>query len=275
MPSLTKVEIEKLIKQQLDEMVSLGYYPKVGGELEFYLERDEENIEDFEKELLQHCSRLESEKGWHQLEAVLDHNMPVLQVANKFQDLRYALSQLARKYGWEVDFRAKPHEDDYGSALHLHISLHDRYGFNYYSENTVENNELLMWSVGGLLSVVRDSVALLCINQEDYARFSPKFMAPTNVSWGINNRTTVLRIPHSEAKFRRIEFRLPPANACPFTAMYILLYGVLYGIKNKLRPAAQTWGNAYDDQYELSRLPQSLAEAEELLAASPFFSEFK
>lgn len=272
---MDKTELLKLIEKKLNELLSLGFKPKVGAELEFYLERDSENIDDFSAELLKHCDRIEMEKGWHQMESIIEYETDPLKLPQKILDLRYALTQLARKYAWEVDFRGKPHEDDYGSALHLHISLHNRHGFNFFSENSIENNELLMQSIAGLLEVGFAGVALLVHDETDYLRFSPKFMAPTHVSWGINNRTTIIRIPNSHVNNRRIEFRLPPANACPFITLYILLTGVLYGIKNKLTPPSQTWGNAYDDQYNLKQLPKTFQEAKNNLLNSNHLSEFK
>ena len=52
-------------------------------------------------------------------------------------------------------------------------------------------------------------------DHNEYQRIEPRFMAPVNLSWGGNNRTTAIRIPGTNKLNRRIEFRVPSANCNP------------------------------------------------------------
>jgi glutamine synthetase len=58
-----------------------------------------------------------------------------------------------------------------------------------------------------------------------------------NAHWGPNNRSVALRIPHSDAKGRRIEHRASCADASPHLAMAAVLAGLHHGIRNKLQPS--------------------------------------
>ena len=60
---------------------------------------------------------------------------------------------------------------------------------------------------------------------------------PVNAHWGPNNRSVALRIPHSDAKGKRIEHRASCADASPHLALAAVLAGLHFGIKNKLTPS--------------------------------------
>ena len=89
---------------------------------------------------------------------------------------------------------------------------------------------------------------------EDYVRLDSKFMAPTHISYGGNNRSVLIRIPDSEPK--RLEHRLAGANAEPVLVIYAMLQSIKKGLQNPdaIPPLEKTFGNAFDLQYGLRKI---------------------
>ena len=58
---------------------------------------------------------------------------------------------------------------------------------------------------------------------------------PTNLAWGVDNRTVGLRVPQSRPDNRRIENRIPGADANPYLAIAASLAAVYLGIHQEIR----------------------------------------
>jgi len=111
-------------------------------------------------------------------------------------------------------------------------------------------------------------------NADSYKRFTAVYHAenetydnaPTKICWGGNNRTVAIRVPESTAdpQNRHIEHRVPGVDADPFAVIAAILAGAHYGIVNSINPGEKIYGNAYEPQYKLLKLPGSLEEAERL-----------
>jgi glutamine synthetase len=67
---------------------------------------------------------------------------------------------------------------------------------------------------------------------------------PTSRSWGHENRSTAVRVPLGDAASRRIEFRVPSADANPYLVLAALLAGMHHGISEAIEPPPPTTGNA-------------------------------
>ena len=52
-----------------------------------------------------------------------------------------------------------------------------------------------------------------------YRRLIPGFWAPTVSAWGVENRTTALRVIPGSAKSTRVEYRIAAADANPYLAL--------------------------------------------------------
>lgn len=259
-----KEELNELISHLEDELfLSHKLKAKIGAELEFYLlhkDEDEETVLDL---ICQKCDRVDKERGWHQHECVLEYTDNLNNLAAQLDDLKGHISVSARQHGIKAEFSPKPFEGEYGSALHLHLTLHDEYGVNIFSRLTYDDNVYLQQVIAGMLAVTSEATYLLSKDDRDFNRFiDTEFMAPTHISWGGNNRTTTVRIPDSQPINRRIEYRLPHANSNPQMAVIIILLSALYGLDDKLIPQQRTYGNAFDEIYELPRLPKTLQEAQ-------------
>jgi glutamine synthetase len=107
-----------------------------------------------------------------------------------------------------------------------------------------------------------------------YKRFFEDAWASTSVSWGIENRTTALRVINYTPEGMRLETRVPGADANPYLSMAASLASGLYGINNRLPlniPA--TTGNEYDNTFN-QKLPPTLQEATEAMKTSNIANEW-
>jgi glutamine synthetase len=102
-----------------------------------------------------------------------------------------------------------------------------------------------------------------------FTRLIPGFWAPTEASWGIENRTCALRVIPGSPKVQRVEYRIAAADANPYVVLAAALASGLEGIEQKLEPEAPVEGNAYDKKHpKRLQLPATLWEAAQRLKAS-------
>ena len=155
--------------------------------------------------------------------------------------LKRAIKAAARKHGFVACFMAKPFEEDAGSGLHIHMSLVDRTGKNYFSQGkdslaSPPFSAKLRHAVGGLLKTMPEATAICAPNANSYRRLRPDMFAPVEPNWGVNHRVVAIRIPQSDAKNLRFEHRTAGADANPYLVTAAVVAGVHYGLKNKCDP---------------------------------------
>jgi len=155
--------------------------------------------------------------------------------------LKRAIKAVARQHGFVACFMAKPFEEDSGSGLHIHMSLVDKNGNNYFSQGKEKMasppfSARLRHAVGGLAKTMAESTAIFAPNANSYRRLRPEMFAPVEPNWGSNHRNVALRIPVSDEKNLRFEHRTSGADANPYLVTAAILAGVHYGLKNKCDP---------------------------------------
>ena len=155
--------------------------------------------------------------------------------------LKRAVKAAARKHGFVACFMAKPFAEDAGNGLHIHMSLVDRNGNNYFSHGrdslaTPPFSARLRHAVGGLLKTMPEATALFAQNANSYRRLLPENFAPVDPNWGVNHRAVAIRIPQSDSKNLRFEHRVAGADANPYLVTAAVAAGVHYGLKNKVDP---------------------------------------
>ena len=87
-----------------------------------------------------------------------------------------------------------------------------------------------------------------------YRRQSYSEDSPTNLAWGMDNRTVGLRVPMGDPVNRRIENRIPGADANPYLAMAASLAALWLGLQEQRRPTRQR----KDSGEDLATLPRNL-----------------
>ncbi|MEJ2258191.1 MAG: glutamine synthetase family protein, partial [Woeseiaceae bacterium] len=102
--------------------------------------------------------------------------------------LKRIVKAAARKHGLIACFMAKPFEEDAGNGLHMHMSLVDKNGQNYFSHGKEKMalppfSARLRQAVGGLLELMPESTALFCPNANSYRRLRPDMFAPVEPNW--------------------------------------------------------------------------------------------
>jgi glutamine synthetase len=215
-----------------------------------------------------HLDTMIHESGTAQLEINFNHGDPV-HVSDQVLVFKRIVRQVALKHGVYATFMAKPMEHQPGSAMHLHVSVVDaKDGGNLFgasAEQTGGNTELFRHFVGGLQKYLGQVAPLFAPNVNSFRRMRPDFSAPINLQWGYDNRSCGLRVPISQPESRRIENRLPGADANPYLALAATLVCGYLGIRDKLEPSAMIEGSAYD---RARTLPRTLDEALERFKTS-------
>ena len=177
-----------------------------------------------------------SEYGLGQFEINLHHSDDPVKAADDAVLLRRLIRGVARSQGHDATFMAKPYLEEPGNGLHIHVSLVNEKGENLFGK-TEGGDALLGHAVAGLQKTLSESFSFFAPNFSAFRRYEQYNFVPVNAHWGPNNRSVALRIPHSDAKGKRIEHRASCADASPHLALAAVLAGLHYGIKNKLTPS--------------------------------------
>jgi len=123
--------------------------------------------------------------------------------------------------------------------------------------------------VAGQQALMPETLAMVASTVNAYRRLVPGFWAPTVSAWGVENRTTALRVIPGSAKSTRIEHRVAAADANPYLALAAAVGAGLWGIENKLDPGEPVTGNSYERKHPAKmQLPRTLMEAAGRLKAS-------
>ncbi|SFX07064.1 glutamine synthetase family protein [Marinospirillum alkaliphilum] len=215
---------------------------------------------------------LVAESAPGQFEVNLHHVDDPLKSCDHAILLKRVIKSVAYDHEMDTTFMAKPYAGQSGSGMHLHISLLDENGQNVFAGDPLQPNDQLRWAVGGLVEVMNASMALLCPNINSYRRFSPEFYVPSAATWGLDNRTTALRIPGGDPEALRIEHRVAGADANPYLLMAAILAGVHYGLTHRIEPPPMIEGNAHEQQD--ANLVNNLRDALRSLEESPVLRDY-
>ena len=200
------------------------------------------------------------ESGTAQLEINFLHGDPV-RLCDQVLVFKRIVRQAALSHGVYATFMAKPMEHQPGSAMHLHISVVDagrEDGVNLFAGPGGGDSPLFRGFIGGLQTYLPEIAPLFAPNVNSFRRMRPSHSAPINVQWGYDNRSCGLRVPISSEANRRVENRLPGADANPYLAMAASLISGYLGAVAGLSPSAPAQGNAY---HHARTLPRNLEEA--------------
>jgi glutamine synthetase len=204
------------------------------------------------------------ESGTAQLEINFLHGDPV-HLADQVLVFKRIVRQVALQHGVYATFMAKPMEHQPGSAMHLHVSVVDEAsGENLFADADSADSTMFRHFAGGLQTYLPEVSPLLAPNVNSFRRMRPSHSAPINVQWGYDNRSCGLRVPISDRGNRRIENRLPGADASPYLAIAATLICGYLGVSEAIEPSAQVTGNAY---HQPRTLPRTLEEALERFKA--------
>ncbi|MGD9601062.1 MAG: type III glutamate--ammonia ligase [Gammaproteobacteria bacterium] len=207
-----------------------------------------------------------------------------LTAADRYVFFRMAAGEIARDMDLVCSFMPKPFRHRTGSGMHMHLSISGAGKPNLFHDDKDRHgmglSKLGYHFLGGLLRHARGLCALLAPSVNSYKRLvvgeslSGATWAPAYITFGDNNRTSMVRIPYG-----RLECRLPDPSCNPYLAAAAVIAAGLDGIAQKIDPGVPQNENLYDlSRAELKKrgiglLPQNLGEALDALDADPLFAE--
>ncbi|MBI6710186.1 glutamine synthetase [Pseudomonas syringae] len=211
------------------------------------------------------------EMGVSQFEINLLHGDPLLLADQTFL-FKHLLKEVALKHGLIVVCMAKPLAHTAGSSMHIHQSVvAAETAVNVFSDAQGEPTDAFRHFIAGQQACMADFTALFAPNVNSYQRLCHPYTSPNNACWSYDNRAAGLRIPSSAAAARRVENRLPGADANPYLAIAASLAAGLHGIEQRLQPTPPLQGELEVPEELL--LPCTLHAALERLKSSQLAKE--
>ena len=184
---------------------------------------------------------------------------------------KMAASEIANDLGLICSFMPKPFANRPGNGMHMHMSIGDGKSNLFMDKNDPQGLQLSKLAYQFMAGILKHAPALAAIcapTVNSYKRLvvgrslTGATWAPAYISYGDNNRSSMVRIPGG-----RLELRLPDGACNPYLATAAVIAAGLDGIENDLDPGKPHNMNLYeltpqelkDEGIEI--LPQNLHEA--------------
>ncbi len=200
----------------------------------------------------------------------------ILEAADRAVLFKTGTKEIAYRHGLMASFMAKWSMELPGCSGHVHQSLWDDKGEKnlFYDESHENHMSSLMQSyVAGQLHCLPHILPMYAPTINSYKRLVEGAWAPTTLTWGMDNRTTALRVLTGGQKSARLETRVCGSDVNPYLAMAACLASGLYGVKHQLRlEQPQTVGNGYEE-LRYGTLPRNLHEATQAMKQSSIANE--
>ena len=288
----------KLLKDAVSDCKRLEFKPRIGLNSEFYLFRtdDEDNPtsipwdngscydiapkdrgENIRREI---CLTMEEmgispEKSYHengpgQNEIDFEEDS-ALHTADNFITYKNVVGAVSARNGIYASFAPKPLPEESGNGLHIKMSLL-RGGVNLRDIDP----EMAESFTAGVLNRMRDITIFLNTQAASYDRFG-QGEAPKHITWSMQNRSRLLRIPVVNGRKIGFILRSPDSGINPYLAFTVLIRAGLAGIKNKEKlpePVDRSWRHLTEaEKASYQKLPMSLEEAVDCAKNSAFLNE--
>ena len=296
------VSPRQILADQVAAASAMGFVPKIGSEIEFYLFQDsyreayekqyrnlkphspwmqdyqivqttfdEYEIGDIRRGLAAagiavECSKGEAGRGQHEVNLIYT---TAVEMADRNIIYKSAAKEIAQRHGRAVTFMAKWDFAETGSSCHIHSSLWTLDDAPAFVGDDMP--KVFRSYLAGLLASARDFSLLWAPTVNSYRRFQPGSWAPTAISWGRDNRTLGYRVVGHGAG-SRVECRIPGSDANSYLAFAGTIAGGLYGIRHQLELGEAYKGNGYEAT-DVSRIPRTLGEAADLWEQSKIARE--
>ena len=295
-----------VLKRNLAKAADMGYSFYVHPEMEFFLFPSNDDptpldnggyfdltpadiAQDFRRQVIQtlEAMGISVEYSHHEV-APSQHEIDLryadaLTMADNVMTYRLVVKEVALQHGMYATFMPKPMEAHWGSSMHTHLSLFDGDTNAFYdSSDPYHLSPTAKQFVAGLLVHSREITAVCCQWVNSYKRLIPGFEAPVFVSWGRNNRSSLVRVPMYKPRkgaSTRVEYRAPDPACNPYLMFSVVLAAGLRGIEKGYELPSEAEDNIYEmTEAErraagIGNLPRNLDEALELMEESELVAE--
>ena len=190
--------------------------------------------------------------------------------ADKAFTFKNSIKELAHRAGYLATFMSKPASDMAGCGCHVHMSLQKkRGGKNAFNDPKARDgmSDVMRAFTRGILDHAGALMPLIGPTPNCYRRLKPHTFAPSNISWGIEDRTALVRIKHPGRESGHIEMRGGSGLSNPYLSAAGVLAAGLLGIKSNKKLPRQTKGPS-EENPDLPKLPANLEVALDALEAN-------
>jgi len=206
------------------------------------------------------------ECGPSQYEFNIRHSDPI-KTSDSFIFFKEISKMIAAKYNYDINFMPKPFKEYPGSGLHLNLSAWSNGKNIFYSDkDDLKISEIGYSFIAGILEHAKALTAIAAPTVNSYKRLVriPDMWAPVKIGYGLNNRSTILRIPtprfRSMSRDLRLEYRVPDPATNPYLLFIAFISAGIDGIERGLKAPKPVSDNAYENK-ELEEIPRDLSEA--------------
>jgi glutamine synthetase len=289
-----------VFRRALDKARSMGFEPVIGSEFEFYLltaDTHEPLFDGYQifntlrndyvptiRRIVEEMPRIgvdiitsNCEYAGSQWEINFAPGRGLAGPDNAFT-FKNGVKEIAKQDGYLATFMSKPWATSAGSGCHTHLSLVDAdSGANVFGDEDDPQgmHDLCRSFIAGLLTYARAIDAVIAPTVNCLRRRRRHTFSPSNVSWGLEDRSALIRIKGGSVASKHVEYRAPSALSNPYLVGAALLQAGLRGIEGKLEaPEPSKPGQPAEDDETFEKLPVDLAESLDALEQDPATREF-
>jgi len=284
-----------VLKSLLDRAKQMGFDVMMGHEFEFYLLDKEthkplfDGLHIFNHIRNQYVPEISQMLDYLQAAGidVITHNCEYapsqfeinygpgmgIQGADKAFTFKNAVKEIAHHLGYHASFMSKPFAGMAGCCCHFHLSLW-RDGTNAFLDLDAPNglSTTAEFFVQGILDHAPAMMPLIGPTPNCYRRLKPHTFAPSNISWGIEDRTAMVRVKATGDEGTHLEMRAASGLSNPYLSAAATLAAGLLGLKKQRELQPMVEGPSEDDP-SLPPFPKTLDAALEALATDTAMQE--
>ncbi|MFX0205618.1 MAG: glutamine synthetase family protein, partial [Candidatus Hodarchaeota archaeon] len=170
--------------------------------------------------------------GQHEIEF---EALPAVHAADGVQLFKQISKMVALNHteDWMVSFMPKPFINEAGNGMHIHQMVCSA-STNLFKGSGNKLSEFALHFIAGQLKYASEICAITNPIVNSYRRLVPGIEAPVYKTFGIANRTALIRVPGYEAG--RLEYRAADAASNIYFVLALLLAAGFNGVKNKIEP---------------------------------------
>jgi len=281
-----------IARRQIEALRELGYRMRAGYEYEFYLQYADTGVPPYQgiqifatlrnefdgafiREIIRDLqsvdvdiitSNAEYGPGQQEINFAPSWDIAAADAAFSF---KHGVKEIALQHGYRASFMTKPYADQSANGCHFHHALYriadDTNAFD--DPNGPDGlSDAARQFIAGQIAHAPALTALYAPTVNCAKRYKVYSFAPTNATWGLENRTVGLRIKGVRGANTRVENRIPCAASNPYLVLAGTIAAGTDGLRRKLEPPAPVEGIAYG-MADVVDLPTSLGAALDALEA--------